>query len=247
MPESARSRRKWQVFQTFLGSQLADPEDDFVKLGGRRIHDGALTKAVLEQLRPAIQTSPDAVIRDRICDKPNVAFRPGAPVSEVPALVTPVTAAAGDIVTTDEEKMAFMIVRAISAKLIPVDRVTLRDSKNYCSVFVDDNNRKPVCRFYCNAKSVRHIGLFDAEKNEERLQIEGLNDIYKFTKRIEDTAKAYPQPYPTGARRIKGRCSPLPQRDHWPDSVPGRENNACGFKGISHRHDCRCGNLSLVD
>jgi predicted type IV restriction endonuclease len=96
-----------------------------------------------------------------------------------------------DIVTTEEEIQAFMIVRAIAARLIDVERVTIRDAKSYCSVFVDDNNRKPVCRFYFNAKSVRHIGLFDAQKVEDRRQIEGLTDLYKYSKQIEDVISSY--------------------------------------------------------
>ena len=189
---SASNMRYVSAAAAYIRTQLANPDDEFVKLVGRRIHEGVLTKSVIEQLRPAIQSSLDEVIRDRIRDKLNVAFRPDVAVPEAAVVAPPATASTAlDIVTTDEELMAFMIVRAISARTISVDRVTMRDSKSYCSVFVDDNNRKPVCRFYFNAKSIRHIGLFDAEKNEEKLQIESVSDIYKFANRIEDSLKSY--------------------------------------------------------
>ena len=188
---SASNLRYVSAAANYIRNQLATPDDEFIRLVGRRIHEGTLTKSVIEQLRPAIQASLDEVIRDRIRDKLNVAFRPDAPGPEITSPAAPAIATAIDILTTDEELMAFMIVRAIAAKTILVDRVTMRDSKSYCSVFVDDNNRKPVCRFYFNAKSIRHIGLFDAEKNEERVQIESVSDLYKHAKKIEESVQAY--------------------------------------------------------
>jgi len=96
-----------------------------------------------------------------------------------------------EIVTTDEEMLAFMIVRAIGARAASVDRITMRDAKSYCSVFVDDNNRKPVCRFYFNAKNSKSVGIFSASKEEERHTISDLNDLYRFTEEIQATISSY--------------------------------------------------------
>ena len=96
-----------------------------------------------------------------------------------------------DIMTTQDEIQAFLIVRAIAARVAPIDRVTMRDAKSYCSIFVDDNNRKPVCRLYFNGKSARHVGIFDADKNEERFQIDSLSDIYNHNDKFEAVIKSY--------------------------------------------------------
>ena len=187
----AASNLKYQTAAAnYLKRQLENPDEDFVKMVGRHIHDGMLTKAVVEQLRPAIRSSLDEVIRDRIQDKLSVAFRPETAPAESKRPETPDTAPS-EIVTTEEELQAFMIVRAIAARFIDIDRITMRDAKSYCSVFVDDNNRKPVCRFYFNSKSVRHIGLFDAQKVEEKQQIDSLAQIYGFSSQIEEAIKAY--------------------------------------------------------
>ena len=135
---------------------------------------------MVERLKPAIQSALDLVIRDRIQDKLNVAFRPEPTAAEVAAAAAKEltdAAAASDVVTTDEEMQAFMIVRAISARNIDVERVTIRDSKSYCSIFVDDNNRKPVCRFYFNTKNSKSIGVFDSQKIETKLVIERISDV----------------------------------------------------------------------
>lgn len=192
--EAASNLKYASSAAAYLKKQLATPDDEFVKLIGRQIHEGSLTKTVVEQLKPAIQGALDIVIRDRIQDKLNVAFRPEPAQAEVVAAAAKDVAdaaAASDVITTDDEIQAFMIVRAIGAKVVEIDRITMRDSKSYCSIFVDDNNRKPICRFYFNAKNAKTLGLFDNQKVETKQVIERLADIYKFSKQIEEAVKSY--------------------------------------------------------
>ncbi len=100
-----------------------------------------------------------------------------------------------DIVeTTDEEREAFLIVRAIAARVVSVNRVTMRDAKSYCAVLVDDNNRKPVCRFYFNSPTTKHLGLFGADKVETRVRLKKPADIYQHIEAIEAALLAYPGP-----------------------------------------------------
>lgn len=190
--EAASNLKYTTKAASYLKKQLSDPDDEFVRLVGRQIYEGSQTKAVIELLRPAVQSALDAVIRDRIQDKLNVAFRPDALAPESTAEKTvAVSQQAQEIETTAEEQQAFMMVRAIAARILDVERVTIRDAKSYCSIFVDDNNRKPVCRFYFNAKNTKHIGIFDAQKSEIRHQITNLNEIYKHAKAIEECVAGY--------------------------------------------------------
>jgi hypothetical protein len=62
---------------------------------------------------------------------------------------------------------------------------------SYFGVLLDDNNRKPICRFHFG-KAKRYIGLFDnADKNEDRVAIDSLNDIYNLADRIKATIAFY--------------------------------------------------------
>lgn len=176
----------------FLTKQLTAPDDEFVRYIGKQIFDGTITKSVVEQLRPAIQSALDEIIRNRIQDKLNVTFGQDSQQSEAAndrKAVDPSTVA--DVDTTEEERFAFMVVQAIGSKIVSVDRITMRDAKSYCSVFVDDNNRKPVCRFYFNAKNSRALGLFDGEKAETKVTISAPSDIYKYAKEIEAAISAF--------------------------------------------------------
>lgn len=67
----------------------------------------------------------------------------------------------------------------------------MRDSKSYCAVFADDNNRRPICRFYFNSKTNWQLGIFDANKQEVKHRIDALEDIYKFSKQLKDAAAIY--------------------------------------------------------
>ena len=190
--EAACSLKYVKAAGAYLKEQLEKPSDEFVRFLGKNIHDGMLTKAVVDQLRPAIQASLDEVIRERIQDRLNVAFttekRPTTPESLVSDERSDEE---NTIVTTEEEQQAFYIIRAISAKEIAVERVTMRDSKSYCAVFIDDNNRKPLCRFYFNTEKAKTVGLFAPDKSETRIAINKLDEIYGFSEKISATAAHY--------------------------------------------------------
>jgi predicted type IV restriction endonuclease len=93
-----------------------------------------------------------------------------------------------EVVTTDDEREGYMIVKAIAREIIPAKRILIRDAKSYCAVLVD-NNRKPLARLHFN-RSVKYIGLFDGEA-EDRIIIESLDRIYDYSDRIRATARKY--------------------------------------------------------
>jgi len=185
--EAASNLKYANAAAAYIKDQLASPGEEFTKLVARQIYDGSITKGVVELMKPAIVAALDNVIRDRIQEKLGVTFQPPK-AEERPASTSDTE---GDIQTTADETQAFLIVRAIGAKLLDVNRITIRDAKTYCSVFVDDNNRKPICRFYFNAKSVRHIGIFDASKTETRHELKSLGEIYVHAPQIEAAITAY--------------------------------------------------------
>lgn len=187
--EAASTLRYVKAGAAFIKQQLSKPSDEFVKMAFRDSYEGSFTKAALEQLRPAVQSAIDEVIRERIQDRLNVAFHPKASATDGTAEAGAPTESG--IETTDDERMGFFIVQAIAARVIDVSRVAIRDAKSYCSIFVDDNNRKPICRLYFNGKTNKAIGIFDASRVETRVQIQNLRDIYKFSEAIETAAKVY--------------------------------------------------------
>lgn len=187
--EAASNLKYTRSAANYLKQQMESPDDGLVRLVGKQIHEGSITKAVAEQLKPAIQAALDEVVRDRIQDKLSITFRSDTAAPSAPQAEAEVTD--DEIVTTDEEREGFMIVRAIGAKVVPVDRITIRDAKSYCAVLLDDNNRRPICRLYFNSAKTKHLGLFNAEKAETKVKVDTPSDLYQHADAIEAAIRAF--------------------------------------------------------
>lgn len=92
--------------------------------------------------------------------------------------------------TTEEEMEAFFIVKSILRSHVPADKITFRDAQSYFSVFYDNNNRKPICRFYFNTSN-KSLGIIGSDKSEVKHRIERLDDIYAYSEALIQSAKAY--------------------------------------------------------
>jgi hypothetical protein len=90
----------------------------------------------------------------------------------------------GDAVMTSEDELSgFRIVQAIAARHVDPNRIVIRDSKSYCAILLDDNNRKSLARLHFNSPTTRYVGMFKG-KDEERHPITALTDIYKLEPQI---------------------------------------------------------------
>ena len=190
--EAASNLKYTRSAANFLRKQLDEPDEDFVRIVGRQIHDGTMTKNVVEQIKPAIQAALDEIIRDRIQDKLSITFQDSKP-QNAPTSSNESSDSEDDdrIVTTEEEWEGFRIVRAIAARIVSIDRITIRDSKSYCAIIMDDNNRKPICRLYFNSATTKKIGIFDTSKAETKMRVEGPSDLYKHCDAIEAVVRSY--------------------------------------------------------
>ncbi len=68
----------------------------------------------------------------------------------------------------------------------------MRDKQSYCSVLIDDNNRRPVARMHFNTKSVKYLGLFlNDDNSEEKVEINSLTDIFNYADKLKATASKF--------------------------------------------------------
>ena len=94
------------------------------------------------------------------------------------------------VVTTNEELDAYLLCKGIVHDAIEPRRVHFRDAKTYASVLIDDNNRKPLCRFYFDGRRLQ-FGLFDPHKRETKYTIDEIGDIFKYAGALKRTARHY--------------------------------------------------------
>ena len=97
---------------------------------------------------------------------------------------------ASGIVTTEEEREAYLTVKVMLRGVVDPGRVVMRDVQSYFSVLLDDNNRKPICRFHFNSAQ-KYLGLFDAEKRETRVAISDLDDLLNHAEKIAEAVRNY--------------------------------------------------------
>lgn len=98
---------------------------------------------------------------------------------------------ASKIVTTEEELEAFQIVKAILREKIPAARIAARDTQSYFGVLLDDNNRKPICRFYFNTTN-KYLETFHNGKDAgEKKQLFSLDELYNYRDQLHQTITNY--------------------------------------------------------
>ena len=197
---AATELRYTKEIKLILAAQFADPSEDLIKLLVARVYAGTKTRKMMERFTEITKRALNQFITDSINDRLRSALGDtgGAPSPAVqlpvplPAAPTAEASAGKDdgVVTTADEIEAYHIVRAILREAVDPKRVIMRDSKSYCGILLDDNNRRPICRFkFSEAKRV--LILFDEAKNEEAVVLADLADIYKYADRLKATPGYY--------------------------------------------------------
>lgn len=183
--ECASTMKDSTEIRTALVRELESPSDELVKLLAGPLHDGRLTRGVLDRFRPLVVAAIDDYIAERVDGRLRSALEqnratPTPAPAEEPAEADDDADAKGeaDVETTMEELEAFYIVKALLRTEVDPERITSRDVRTYFGVRLDNNNRKPICRLWFNRQQ-RYLGVFDADKKETRIPIETAQDIFK--------------------------------------------------------------------
>jgi hypothetical protein len=196
---AATELRYTKEIKLILAAQFADPSEELVKLLVGKVYAGTKTRKMMERFTEITKRALTQFITDSINDRLRSALgdtggmsSPSVQVAAPPVQAAPEAAAPKEdgVVTTAEEIEAFHIVRAILREAVDPKRVIMRDSKSYCGILLDDNNRRPICRFKFS-DSKRVLVLFDEAKNEEAVTLADLTDIYKYAERLKATPGYY--------------------------------------------------------
>jgi hypothetical protein len=189
--QSAHRLKYTSAIKKEINNQMEDPSEEFVRIMTIGLQIGRFTAAVREQFTPLVKLAFREIVRDSVQSRLSTALAE-TEIADIPAEVQMVESEE-EVVTTEEEREGYLIIRAIIRDILKPSRVIMRDQKSYCGIIIDDNNRKPLARLHFN-RSVKYIGLFDEEKKEYRLKIDSLDEIYEHADRLRSTAKIYELP-----------------------------------------------------
>ena len=194
---TANDLKYTRAIQNKLTAWASNPSEDFVRLlaseliGGKRF-----TPALRDQFTQITKRAFEQLIGEQINDRLKAAMSPES-ISVAPqnaptiAQSTPAaTVPESTIVTSPEEVEGLHIVRAIVHEIVSPRRIVMRDAQSYCAILFDDNNRKPICRLRFNNPEKLVLGLI-TDKDEERIAIASVDDIYKYADRITAIASKY--------------------------------------------------------
>lgn len=171
-----------------IAAIMEDPSEDFVRMMIADVYPGRFTQSVRDEFTPMVKAAFRETIREMVQSRLSSAL---ADTSETDLSGDADEGDEREVVTTEEEREGFLIVRAIVRDILKPARIAIRDKKSYCGILVDDNNRKPLARLHFN-RSTKYIGLFDSEV-EERVPIGSLDEIYEHADRLRKTANLYCQ------------------------------------------------------
>ncbi|MFV8375701.1 type I restriction endonuclease [Flavobacterium sp. LB1P62] len=174
-----------------LNVELTNPTPEFVKHFAKQVYPSVVTAKILEQFTELTKKSVQQHISDLITERLKTALsKEDEKINEINISIEPSLEDISKINTTGEELEGFMIVKTILRQKTPATRVTYRDAQSYFAVFLDDNNRKAVCRLYLNGGK-KYIGTFDENKKEIKNEIGNLDEIFNYSDLLLKTIEAY--------------------------------------------------------
>jgi hypothetical protein len=185
------------VVRDFLGQQLTQPSEAFIRLAVEGGYKGRFTQTVFEQFAPIVKDSMRLFISEQVEKRLKSALASEQSDAAQAGEQSDQQESGEDdskggrtIETTQDEMDGYFIVKSIVREVIDAHRVTMRDTQSYCGVLIDDNSRKGICRLRFNT-SQKYISILDKDKNEEKFPIETVDEIYNFADKLKKAAELY--------------------------------------------------------
>lgn len=175
-----------------INQEFGDPSDEFVRYFTKKVYPGTVTQKVLEQFKIITKKACTIYISDILNERFKSALEIETKKEEplTSHSETTPTDATNEIMPTEDELLAYMIVKSILSEKTDIERVIIRDSQTYCAIILDDNNRKPLCRLYFTDKR-KSIAIVDKNKAFVKSDISDLNELYHFKTQLFEALDLY--------------------------------------------------------
>ncbi len=193
---TASDLKYMREIRRIIEDQMNEPSEDFVKFFASQVYSGKLTQTVREQFALITKKTFKQFINDKINERLNIALASEAATSVDKSQQQPDSSKVENgkdevkdskTVTTQDELDGYYILRTILRDVVDANRISIRDTINYCGVVIDASPRKTVARLYFNGPE-KFIGIFDEQKNEERLPVASLDDLYNYSDKLKSIA-----------------------------------------------------------
>lgn len=182
----------------YLQKQMDEPEEDFIidilnKACGKNRYKSRIEKfspifkkSLCQFLDELVDQRLDVarnISKEKIVDvqKDTVEEADQNPVDDKPQR---------SIVTTPEEWEAFGIIKVLLKDLLPVSKITCKDTLSYFGVLYDSNSWKWICRLDIEGNK-KWLILPDENKNPHYFPLDEINDLFNYADKIRLSAERF--------------------------------------------------------
>lgn len=179
---TATELKYMRVMQSKLADWSISPSEELVRLlSADLIGNRKFISPLKDQFAALARRAFEQLISERINERLKVAMAPEiVPVQVIQsAPIESPGESTETIITSAEEIAGFQIVRAILRDVVSPKRIFMRDAQSYCAIILDDNNRKPICRLRFNNTEKLVVGIFNTEKEEQRVSLSSVDDLFE--------------------------------------------------------------------
>ena len=191
--ETASLLKYTTLLKKEIREEFNNPSDELIKMLASKVYTGRLTANAKEMFAPLVFNALNEILREVVNARLTHAL------SQVNSDDSNKEEAEKDvlndderpkdgIVTTEQERDAFFIVKSIARRFVEPDRLSLRDQKSYCNVLLDNTNRKPVVRFLFDNEPQR---IQFGKDTAKRVEISSVDEIFKHEDEIKSVLAEY--------------------------------------------------------
>lgn len=188
------------AIKRLVANEFDTPSDDFITFLAKQVYSGRMTQNVKDQFTVITRKALRSFLNDQINQRLKQAIDDDVALPRQAQAAAPVEveeAEDGDeperkntIETTEDEIEGYFVVKSILRDSLDVKRVHMRDTKSYCGILLDDNNRRPIARLHFN-RPQKYLGLFDGDNKDHKVAIDEIDDIYSYASQIIEAAQSY--------------------------------------------------------
>lgn len=196
---AAEDLKYTSAIESFVKTQFATPNDDFVKYLISKVYNGKRVQSAIYKFKPIVKKSLNQLIEELVNERLTQALtreKPAVETSTPPEQKnTPVDSR---IETTQEEIDAYDIVKSMLKTILPADKISYNDTVYYFSINFGEKRTDWICRLVLKDK-VKYIVIpsndADARKHNigygKRYELENVNSLYNLADLIKESAKKF--------------------------------------------------------
>lgn len=190
--DTAQELKYSTEIKAILNKEFVSPTPEFVRFLTKQVYtSGQVTSKTIEIFTPIVKKSISTIINDTIQDRLDLAGKTTPTenqrldIEEQPKEEQ--QESSNGAITTQEEIDAYNIIRSILRNKFDVSSIIYKDFKSYFAIGIGNASYWWGCRLAFGNRKKNIYFPIDDYKSQEKVEIEALDDIFKFAEKLEQS------------------------------------------------------------